>query len=78
MIDAIITSLDKDYLAATPNSDIDVNMLLGKKIQYIDKNDKIWPGIVTAVDEPFVIVRFDDFPTGLGQGQMIQILDAES
>ena len=78
MIDAIVTSLDKDNLAATPNSDVDVTTLVGKKIQYFDKSDNIWPGVIIAAEEPFVIIKFDKFPTGLGQGQMIQILDTES
>ncbi len=78
MIDAIITSLDKDNLSATPNSDIDVKTLIGKKVQYVDKNDKVWPGVIVSSDDPFVIVKFDNFPTGLGQGQMLQILDTES
>lgn len=78
MIDAIITSLDKDNLAATPNSDVDVKTLVGKKIEYIDKNDKKWPGVIIASEDPFVIIKFDVFPSGLGQGQMLQILDTES
>lgn len=78
MIDAIITSLDKDNLAATPNSSVDVKTLVGKKIEYIDKNDKKWPGVIIGADDPFVIIKFDEFPTGLGQGQMLQILDTES
>ena len=78
MIDAIVTALDKENLAATPNSDIDVNKLVGKKIQYLDSSDNLWPGVVIAAEEPFVIIKFDKFPSGLGQGQMLQILDAES
>ncbi len=78
MIDAIITSLDRENLAATPNSDVDVKSLVGKSIQYLDKNDKVWPGVVVSSDDPFVIIKFEHFPTGLGQGQMIQILDSES
>lgn len=78
LIDAIITSLDRDNLAATPNSDVDVKTLVGKKVQYMDKNDKSWPGVVVSSDDPFVIIKFDHFPSGLGQGQMIQILDSES
>ncbi len=78
MIAALGTSLDKDNLSATPNSDVDVNTLIGKKIQYFDKNDNIWPGVIVAAEDPFVIIKFDKFPTGLGQGQMIQILDTES
>jgi hypothetical protein len=78
MIDAVVTSLDHDNLLATPNSDVDVNTLVGKKIQYFDKNDNIWPGVIIAAEEPFVVIKFDTFPTGLGQGQMLQILDTES
>lgn len=78
MIDAIVTSLDRDNLAATPSVDVDVSTLVGKKIQYLDKNDNVWPGVVVSAEDPFVIIKFDKFPSGLGQGQMIQILDTES
>ncbi len=78
MIDAIVTSLDRDNLAATPSIDVDVSSLVGKKIQYLDKNDNVWPGVVVSSEDPFVIIKFDKFPSGLGQGQMIQILDTES
>ena len=78
MIDAIVTSLDRENLSATPNSDVDVTTLIGKKVQYLDKNDNAWPGVIVAAEEPFVIIKFDKFPSGLGQGQMLQILDAES
>ena len=78
MIYAIVTSMDKDHLSATPNEDVDLNSLIGKKVQYVDKADKVWPGVINEVDDPFVIVKFDEFPTGLGQGQMLEILDTES
>ena len=78
MIYAIVTSLDKDHLSATPNEDVDLNGLVGQKVQYVDKSEKIWPGVITSVEDPFVIVKFDEFPSGLGQGQMLEILDQES
>ncbi len=78
MIDAIVTSLDKNNLVATPNSDVDVLTLVGKKIQYLDKDDNVYPGVIIAAEDPFVIIKFDKYPSGLGQGQMIQILDTES
>lgn len=78
MIYAIVTSLDKDHLSATPNEDVDLESLVGKKVQYIDKSEKVWPGVIVSVEDPFVIVKFDVFPSGLGQGQMLEILDQES
>lgn len=78
MIYAIVTSLDRDHLSATPNEDVDLASLIGKKVQYVDKSEKIWPGVIESVDDPFVIVKFDQFPSGLGQGQMLEILDEES
>lgn len=78
MIYAIVTSLDRDNLAAAPNEDVDLKSLIGKKVQYVDRSEKVWPGIVRAIDDPFVIVTFDEFPSGLGQGQMLEILDTES
>ncbi len=73
-----MTSLDKDHLSATPNEDVDLNSLVGKKVQYVDKSEKVWPGVIASVEDPFVIVKFDEFPSGLGQGQMLEILDQES
>ena len=78
MIYAIVTSLDKDHLSATPNENVDLESLVGKKVQYVDKSEKIWPGVIISVEDPFVIVKFDVFPSGLGQGQMLEILDQES
>lgn len=78
MIYAIVTSLNKDHLTATPSDDVDLNSLVGKKAQYVDKSGKIWPGSVAGVEDPFVIVKFDQFPSGLGQGQMLEIMDTES
>lgn len=78
MIYAIVTSLDRDHLSATPTENVDLNSLLGKKAQYVDKNEKVWPGVITEIEDPFVIVKFDAFPSGLGQGQMLEILDQES
>ncbi len=75
MIYAIVTSLDRDHLSATPNEDVDLESLIGKKVQYVDKSEKIWPGTIISVEDPFVIVKFDEFPSGLGQGQMLEILD---
>lgn len=54
---------------------VDLESLVGKKVQYVDKNEKIWPGIIKAVQDPFIIVKLDQFPSGLGQGQIIDILE---
>ncbi len=54
---------------------VDLPSLIGKRARYVDKNEKIWPGVVKAVEDPFVIITLDEFPSGLGQGQIIEILD---
>jgi hypothetical protein len=66
--------LDEENLLATPMQPVDLESLIGKKVQYVDKNDKIWPGVIKAVEDPFVIIKLDEFPSGLGQGQIIEIL----
>ena len=78
MIYAIVTSLDRNHLLATPSEEVDLESLVGKKVQYVDKNEKVWPGKVVSAEDPFVIVEFEQFPSGLGQGQMLEILDQES
>ena len=74
---AIVTSLDKEKLLVTPNSGDALESFVGKKAQYVDSSDRVWPGEVVGIEDPFLIVRFDSFPTGLGQGQMLQILDGK-
>lgn len=79
MIDAIVTSLNKDNLVVTPSGTVDANSLLGRRARYRDNTDKIWKGKVVAVDDPYVTIKFEQFPTSLGQGQIVQILeDGES
>lgn len=75
IINAIVTSLDSENLLATPMEAVDLPSLVGKRVRYVDKNDKIWPGIIKAVEDPFIVVKLDEFPSGLGQGQIIEILD---
>ena len=31
--------------------------------------------MVKAAEEPFVSIKFEDFPTGIGQGQIVEILE---
>ena len=75
MIDAIVTSLDKEKLLVTPNSDVELGSLVGKRVRYRDNSDRIWTGKVTGVEDTYALVAFDRFPSGLGQGQILQILD---
>ncbi|MDE1855507.1 MAG: hypothetical protein KGH57_04290 [Candidatus Micrarchaeota archaeon] len=75
MIDAIVTSLDRDNLIVTPSGDADFGSLVGKRVRYRDNSDRIWTGRVVAAEEPYATVKFDAFPTGLGQGQIVQILE---
>ncbi len=52
----------------------DINGLVGKKVQYVDANERVWPGVITGIQDPFIVIKLDKFPSGLGQGQIIEIL----
>ncbi len=54
---------------------MDLESLVGRKIRYLDKNDRSWPGKIVAIEDPFVVVKFDEFPMGLGQGQLLDIYE---
>ncbi len=75
MISAIVASLDSENLLATPSGDTDPATLVGYKVQYIDKSGKAWFGIVKGADDTFIIVKLDPFPTGLGQGQLLDVFE---
>jgi hypothetical protein len=47
---------------------------VGKKVQYV-KNDKVYHGVVDREEDPFIVVKFDEFPTGIGQGQIVEIIE---
>jgi hypothetical protein len=66
--------LDQDNFLASPTSNVDLEGLVGKKVQYV-KNDKIYHGIVERIDDPFLVIKFDVFPTGIGQGQIVEIIE---
>ncbi|MEM0074433.1 MAG: hypothetical protein QW091_02435 [Candidatus Micrarchaeaceae archaeon] len=73
MIDAIVSALENDSVIAIPTENVKLDALVGKNASYTDSSDRNWPGKVVAVQEPGVVVKFDSFPTGLGQGQIMQI-----
>ena len=75
MISAIVTSLDEQRLLVTPSENVELQNLLGKKAQYMDKTGKAWPGVVTEIEDPFLVIKFEPFPTGIGQGQIVDIID---
>lgn len=75
MIDAIVTSLDRENLLVTPSGNADINEMVGRRAVYIDKSGRVWEGKVKAAEEPFVSIKFEDFPTGIGQGQIVEILE---
>lgn len=75
MISAIITSLNKERLLATPSAQVDLLALIGRKARYVDKSGKIWRATIVGQEDPFVIVKFDEFPSGLGQGQLLDIME---
>ena len=75
MISAIVTSLDSENLLVSPTSEVDLNKCMGKKARYLDKSERVWPATVTAIEDPYLVLRFDNFPTGLGQGQIVEIME---
>ncbi|MEM0087263.1 MAG: hypothetical protein QW774_02255 [Candidatus Micrarchaeaceae archaeon] len=76
MIQAIVTSIDEKNLLASPMEEADLNALIGKKARYVDNEGKVWPAkVVGKESDTAVIVKFDEMPTGLGQGQILEILD---
>ncbi len=75
MLSAIVTSLDEDNLLATPSGNIDVKAFIGKKARYMDKSNRCWPAVVTGADDPYVIIKFDKFPSGIGQGQIVDLME---
>ena len=77
MIGAIVTSLDEDHLLVIPSGSTDPEYLVGKAARYVDKSGKVWPATVLSVEDPGVIVKFEKFPSGLGQGQIVDIIEDE-
>jgi hypothetical protein len=76
MITAIVTSLNAEKLLASPSTDINVEKLVGKKARYLDKSDRIWPATVSGIEDGiYLIIKFDNFPSGLGQGQLLDIME---
>lgn len=75
MISAIVASLNKDNLLISPTTQENLESLKGRRIRYVDSSDRIWPGKVVGIDGDFLIVAFEKFPSGLGQGQLIDILE---
>ncbi|MEM0201297.1 MAG: hypothetical protein QXD23_02725 [Candidatus Micrarchaeaceae archaeon] len=77
MISGIVTSLDENHLLVIPSSEVSLNDLIGRKARYVDKSGKIWKAEVYGVEDPGILVKFDIFPSGLGQGQIIDIIDEQ-
>ncbi len=76
MITCIVTSLGKGSLMASPMDQVDLPSLVGRVARYLDKNGKVWPAKVEGMEDPFLIIRFTgDFPTGIGQGQMVDVIE---
>lgn len=53
---------------------MELSTLVGKRIQYV-KGDHVYTGVVEREENPFIVVKFDEFPTGIGQGQIIEIIE---
>ena len=77
MINAIVTSMEPGNILATPSGNIDPGTLIGRKARYVDKSDKVWPAKIVGAEDPFVRVEFEVFPSGLGQGQILEIYESE-
>lgn len=75
MISAIVTSIDKDRMLVMPTQEVDLSNIVGKRIRYLDKNDKAWPGVVADISDTMLVIKFDSVPSGLGQGQIVDILE---
>ena len=75
MVDCIVASVDEERMVAIPQENVDINSLKNKKVKYIDSNGKEWHGKVIDVDntDQFVIIKFDEFPNSIGQGQIVEI-----
>ena len=76
IINAIVTSLDQDNFCVSPTSNVDLEELVGRKIQYV-KGEHVYTGKVDHIEYPFLVIKFDEFPTGIGQGQIIEIYEPE-
>jgi hypothetical protein len=74
MINAIVTSLNVDNLLVSPTVAVELTALVGKKIRYW-KGDKPYLGKIAGIEDPFLVVKFDEWPYGIGQGQMIEIFE---
>ncbi len=77
MISGIVTSLDEEHLLVIPSSNATLEELIGRKARYVDKSGKIWKAEVYAAEDPGVLVKFEVFPSGLGQGQIVDIIESE-
>ena len=77
MISGIVTSLDENHLLVIPSGEVSLEELVGRKARYLDKSGKVWKADVYGVEEPGVLIKFITFPNGLGQGQIMDILEPE-
>lgn len=77
MISGIVTSLDEEHLLVIPSSSVTLEELIGRTARYVDKSGKVWKAEVYAAEDPGVLVKFEIFPSGLGQGQIVDIIESE-
>ncbi len=75
MTNAIVMSLDKAHLLASPTGSVDIAALKGLNVVYRDANDREWKGVVENIDGDFLVIKFDEFPKNIGQGQIVEIED---
>ncbi len=75
MVNAIVTVADKEKLMAMPSGEFDFSKAVGKKVRYYDKNNKEWPGEIVEASDPMIVIKFDVYPSGLGQGQIVEVED---
>ncbi len=77
MTTAIVMALSREHMLASPTGNVDISSMEGKRITYRDSSDKEWPGSVAGIEGEFLVIRFESFPPGLGQGQIIEIIDGK-
>lgn len=76
MTTTIVMAGDHDHLLASPTSGVDINTLVGKEAIYVDGKEKRWMGRVESIEDgTFLVLKFDDMPPGLAQGQIVEVLD---
>ncbi len=73
MVVCVVTAVGDNKVLATPQDDVNISNLIGKKAVYRDVNDKDWSGMVENIEDNFLVIIFKPFPINIGQGQLIEV-----